>query len=407
MAATTIAIPRRVALPRFAGLRDVSPANLSAGFAAILIYAFGPIPMYLATAGPLDPGGSTAVTGVFVAFLTAAIATIVLSLAYQQALAVGWSMPGLIYMTSVAPSHTLAQIVGACLVASVLVAVLTFTGTAERLMRAVPMPVVMGMLAGSTVAYCVQPIGYLGSDPLIAGAPVAGFFAARRLRRAWFPAPAGALLAGIPALAFAGHATGFSTALGVPPLAARHPSMDLATILPIALPLVLVTLVGNVQGLALLASQGYRTPFRAVTATTAAVSFLHAFFAVPPATMQRSALATVAGKDAGPPGQRYVAAIVAALGAGALAFTAVSAGDFTRAVPAAFISTIVGLTMLGVVLEAMKRSFEDVAPTAGLVAFLVASSDLNAGGIGPAAWAIVAGLAVYFWMERPALATRP
>jgi predicted benzoate:H+ symporter BenE len=56
--------------------------------------------------------------------------------------------------------------------------------------------------------------------------------------------------------------------------------------------------------------------------------------------------------------------------------------------------------MLGVALEAMKRTVDSAAPTAGFIAFLVAGSSMNAGGIGPACWAVLAGVGVYWWTER-------
>jgi benzoate membrane transport protein len=289
--------------------------------------------MYLATAEPLDPGGQAAVSGVFVAFITAGIGTMILSLAYRQPLAIGWSMPGLIYMATAAPGHTLNEMVGACVLASVGVAVLTFTGLAGRLTAAVPLPVVMGMLAGSTLAYCVAPVDGFASEPVLVGAPVAGFFAARKLGRSWLPPSAGALAAGLPALILVGEGGGLAMSGGVPSLAAHAGSFDLSATVPLALPLVIITLVGNVQGLALLEANGYRTPFRAITAMTALMSFVHALYAAPPASMQRAALATIAGPDAGAADRRYVAAVIASIGAIALAFTATSAQTFTDAVP--------------------------------------------------------------------------
>jgi benzoate membrane transport protein len=375
-------------------------ANLSAGFAAVIIYAFGPIPMYLATAEPLDPGGNAAMSGVFVAFLTAGIGTTILSLAYRQPLAVGWSMPGLIYMATSAPGHTLAEMVGACVLAAVLVAGMTLTGVAQRFAAAVPTPVVMGMLAGSTLAYVIAPVNSFGAEPLLVGAPVAGFFLARKLGRVWFPPPAGAIALGLPVLVFAGDVTGLAAGPGIPGLVPIMPTFDVVAVVPLALPLVIITLVGNLQGLAMLEAHGYRPPVRAIGIATAVMSAIHALFAAPPASMQRAALATVAGEDAGPPDGRYVAAIVASVGAVGLAFTAASAGNFTAAAPPEFIATIVGLMMLGVAVDAMKRAMTGSAPTAGFISFAVAASTLNAGGLGPASLAIASGVAVYWWTER-------
>ncbi len=398
--AASVILSRPTWPARWGLLRDIQPSNVSAGCAAILIYAFGPIPMYLATASPLDPGGNAPVSGVFVAFLTAGVGTIVLSVAYRQPLAVGWSMPGLIYMAAAAPGHTLSEMVGACMLSSVAVAGLTLTGLAQRLTAAIPLPVVMGMLAGSTLAYCVAPLDSFAAEPWLVGAPVAGFFAARKLGRTWLPPPAGALAAGIVALALAGEGSGMALGAGVPELVPQSASFDLTATLPLAMPLVVITLVGNAQGLAVLEAQGYRAPFRAITGMTAVMSFVHALYAAPPASMQRAALATVAGPDAGTADRRYVAAVIASIGAVGLAFTSTSASDFTSAVPPEFIASIVGLMMLGVALEALKKTVVSTAPTAGFVAFLVAASSLNAGGVGPAFWAVVAGVVVFWWTER-------
>ncbi|HEX6031916.1 MAG TPA: benzoate/H(+) symporter BenE family transporter [Tepidiformaceae bacterium] len=381
-------------------LADLSAANLSAGFAAVLIYTFGPIPFYVATASQLDPGGPAAVNGLFVAFATAGIGTIVLSLAFKQPLAIGWSMPGLIYMATVAPGHTLGEIVGANVLASLVIAVLGVSGLARRITSAIPLSVVMGMLGGTMLAYCTSAVSAVEAAPLVAAPPIAGYFAARALGKGWLPPVAGALLVGVPALVLLGEAGAMGVHPGLPGLEPVGPSVNLGAIVPIAGPLVILSLVGNAQGIAVLEANGYRTPIRAITNMTAAMSLVQALFAAPPASLQRAALATVAGDDAGEPRGRYIAAIVASVGAIALAFTATSATSFTSALPPEFMAVLVGLIMLTVALDAVRKTVGGTAPMAGFIAFAVAASDVNAFGLGSACWAVVAGVVAHFALER-------
>jgi benzoate membrane transport protein len=91
-----------------------------------------------------------------------------------------------------------------------------------------------------------------------------------------------------------------------------------------------------------------------------------------------------------------------AVGVLALAF-GLLAPVFTRlmlATPAAFIATLAGLAMLRVLQGAFTASFRERFTLGALVTFLVTVSDISLLNIGAPFWALAAGLAVSWLLER-------
>jgi benzoate membrane transport protein len=382
---------------------ELNARNVAAGLAATLTYALGPAPLYLAAADDLVGDERILVAGFFVAFATAGLVTIALALRYRQPLAVGWSLPGLVYMAALAPGHSLGQIMGASILAGVIVVALGVTGLAERLMRAAPLPVIMGVTAGSMLAYVTRPFAEFSAAPVAIGAAVVGFFIAKRAGKAWLPPVAGALLLALPLLAAQGDIRPAGLELSLPDLAPVTPAFSVSTMLALSLPLVLLTLAGNAQGFAILEMYGHRPPRGAVTAVTGGMSIVHAFFGAPPASLQRMTLGLFAGEDSGPAPARYWGAIVASIGALGLAFAAASASAFTNMLPAALVNAVVGLILLGVLLDALRATLGEPGTIAGFLGFVVAASGMTALGIEPTFWGLAIGVAAAYLVDpRPA-----
>jgi benzoate membrane transport protein len=164
---------------------------------------------------------------------------------------------------------------------------------------------------------------------------------------------------------------------------------------------VAVVLVGNAEGFAILERAGYRPPTRAITTVTALASAVHAIAGAPPATMQKSSLAVLTAPDAGPAAARFWGAIFAAAGALVIAWFALSADSLARAVPAPVVQTLVALALMPLVLNALRGAVSSPEPLPAFLAFLIASSQLDALGFGPATWGLAAGVALTWFQTRP------
>ena len=377
-------------------IRRVSARQASASLSATLFYVFGPVPLYFAAARGFG-GEDVALSGFVAVFATAGIFTALLSWWSRQPLALGWSLPGLLFMAASARDYSINEIAGASMAASVVVVALAFAGVVERVERAIPAEVAMAMLAGSALGLCVAPFTAFGEAPWIVGPALAGFLLARKAGASWFPPAAGAVLVGLPAAVVFGPEPQIA-APGLPALAPVLPAFSLDAMAALVPPLTVFVLIGNTQGRTVLLGNGFAPPSREVGLATGAMGAINAAFGGPPSSMQRVAMAVLTGDEAGPREGRWVAASLAAAGCLAIALLAVPLGAFTGSLDRAFIDTLIGLLLLKVLADALKRTTES-GSMAGPIAFCIAASTMTLGGLRPEFWALAIGCGAA-WFER-------
>jgi benzoate membrane transport protein len=385
-------------------LRDANGANVAAGLTAGLWYAFGAVPLHLDAAASLRLAPAAASSWFFIIFVTSALSSLALTLRFRQPLAVGWSIPGLVLLTTAGRPYTHGEIAGASLVAGGAIVAFGLLGVGQRVMRWLPLPIVMGMFAGSVLGYTTGIFTHLGAQPWAVGGAILGYLGARALGRSWLPPVGGAVAIGLAAAALAGQVHPEAFRWSPPLVAPVRPALSGGSLLALALPLVVLAVgVGNVQGLGFLLSQGYRPRIGLLTVVVGLSSVVNAAFGGHPATIQRVGVAIVGGEAAGPRDQRYVANLLAALCALLLGLTATTAGTLLGVLPPALVATLAGLAILGSAMDALRRAVLTELPTGAFFALAIAASPLTILGIGSAFWALVGGVLVSLALERPAL----
>ena len=90
-----------------------------------------------------------------------------------------WSIPGLIYLGTLAGEFTFAEISAANLVPGVLILVLGILGGGGKIIRWLPLPIVMGMFAGSIFSYVTRLIDVTVGNFAVAGPAVGGYLLGR------------------------------------------------------------------------------------------------------------------------------------------------------------------------------------------------------------------------------------
>ncbi|HRD78166.1 MAG TPA: benzoate/H(+) symporter BenE family transporter, partial [Hyphomicrobiaceae bacterium] len=136
---------------RPAGPLAIARALTLEGFAnaviAVLFAAAGPIAIIL-SAGKGRLTEAELASFVFGAFFVNGLLTILFSALYRLPLAFFWTIPGTVLIGPALQSWSYPEIVGAYMATGILMFVLGLTGLVRRVMTAVPMPVVMAMVAG-------------------------------------------------------------------------------------------------------------------------------------------------------------------------------------------------------------------------------------------------------------------
>jgi benzoate membrane transport protein len=365
--------------------------------------ATGPVAVILSVGTGGGLSAAQLASWVFAVFFVNGVVTLLMTWRYSTPLAFGWTIPGTVLVGPALQHLSFAEVIGAYYATSALILVLGLSGWVKRVMAALPMPIVMGMVAGVFLRFGLDIVRALQSDAAIA-APMVAAFLLLSARADWgrrLPPVIGALLVGALAVALSGRLD----AAGVGALALAQPVhtapvWSFAAMLELVIPLAITVLVvQNGQGVAVLKNAGHEPPVNTIALACglgAAVSA--AFGAVSSClTGPTNGLLTSSGEKS----RHYSGALM--FGGLAIAFGLV-APTFTGlmlAAPKEFIMVLGGLAMLRVLQGAFVASFGAARFSLGaLVSLLVTVADIGLFNIGAAFWGLVAGFAVSWWMER-------
>ena len=394
-AVTPVPRPRQI----FADFGGIYASNAVVAF---LFSATGPVAIILTIGARGRLSEADIASWIFAAFFINGLLSFAFTLAYRQPLVFLWSIPGAVLLGPALGHLSFAQCIGAFLVTGVLLLVLGLTGWVRRAMEAIPMPIVMAMVAGVFLRFGLDLVRAF-RDGLWIALPMTAAFLLLTLRpkiARVVPPLIGALVVGGAMVWYLGAfrpAPGNLFAFAAPNL--YTPVLSLPAIIELVIPLAITVLVAqNAQGIAILTAAGHKPPINAITAGCGAGSMLTALFGSVSTCLTGPVNAVLAGS--GEKDKQYTAALlfcVLALLFGLLA------PFFTRlllATPASFIATLAGLAMLRVLQTAFTISFAGRFSFGALVCFLVTVADISIWRIGAPFWGLVFGLATAWLLER-------
>ena len=143
---------------------------------------------------------------IFAAFVINGVLTILMSVIFRQPLAFFWTIPGTVLVGAALPSLGFAEVIGAYILTGILLLVLGLAGWVRLIMDRLPMPIVMGMVAGVFVQFGLDWIHAFKSEVMLVTAMTATFFflsAVPRLER-WLPPMVAVLVVGVVMLLLGG-----------------------------------------------------------------------------------------------------------------------------------------------------------------------------------------------------------
>jgi benzoate membrane transport protein len=374
------------------------------GITVFFWYAFAGIPLHLAVAAQLRLSADETASWILIVWVTSAAASIYASLLYRIPIPITWTIPGIIYLGALAGRFSYAEIVGANLLAGVLMVVLGALGIGKRIMTWLPFPIVMGMFAGSILEYGTRLVSATVEDALVAGTCVLCYLAGRLVNDPRLPPVGLAAVGGAIAISLRGNSAAIDIAWSAPALTVPQMSFGPAAFAAITLPMIVLSMgLGNVQGLGFLQAQSYKVAVTPVSVLVGIASTLNAIFGGHPAIVARTGVAMLAAKEAGPAEARYWGVVVSALLTLFIAFAGTSIAALVGVLPKSYIFALAGLAILGALQDSLEKSFSGPLRFGALVAFLVAVTPFAVLGISSAFWALLAGLAASVLLERQEL----
>jgi benzoate membrane transport protein len=378
------------------------PRYAANGFIGWVFAATAPVAIILSVGTQGGLNQAELASWVFGVFFINGLISMLFSWLYRQPLGFAWTIPGTVLVGPALTHLRFAEVLGAYYATAALMLVLGATGWVRRAMQALPMPIVMGMVAGVFLRFGLDLVRALDSDVVIAAPMLVAWLALTALpalgRR--MPPLIGALLVGGLASALLGRFDG--SALGaieiVRPVV-QAPVWSMAAMIELVLPLAITVLVvQNGQGFAVLKAAHHHPPIDAITVACGVGALASAVVGSVSTclTGPTNAILTSSGERS----RQYTAGIF--FGVLGVVFGLLSPA-FTRlmlAAPKAFIMALAGLAMLRVLQAAFVASFKDRFTLGALVALLVTVADVGLWNIGAAFWGLLAGFAVSGLLER-------
>ncbi|MFT3817321.1 MAG: benzoate/H(+) symporter BenE family transporter [Rubrivivax sp.] len=383
-------------------LADIGPRYVANGFIGWVFSATAPVAIILAVGSGGGLSEAELASWIFGVFFVNGLTTLLFSWLYRAPLGFAWTIPGTVLVGPALAHLRFAEVVGAFYATGLLMLVLGATGWVKRAMQAVPMPLVMGMVAGVFLRFGLDLVRALHADAGIAAPMVAVWLlltAVPALGRR-LPPMIGALLVGAAAIALLGRMdmSGLHAVEIVRPVF-QAPVWSLPAMIELVIPLAITVLVvQNGQGFAVLKAARHDPPIDAITVASGVASIAAAAVGAVSSclTGPTNGILVSSGERA----RQYTAAL--SFGGFAVLFGLLSP-SFTRlmlATPKAFIMTLAGLAMLRVLQGAFVTAFQTRFSLGALVALLVTVADLGLWNIGAAFWGLVAGFGTSWLLER-------
>ena len=368
---------------------------VSAALVAALVGYGSTIALVLAAAAAVGASPAQTASWVLAVCFAKAIGSAVLSASARVPVVLAWSTPGAALIAATT-GVTMAQAVGAFLLAGGLIALTGAVKPLGRMVGAIPDGIAAAMLAGVLLPFCLKGALAAEAAPMLI-LPMVAVFALVRL---WNPALGvlAALTLG-PVLAFGtGAAVMPALMLPAPGPVFIPPAFDLTVLVGLGLPLYLVTMASqNLPGFAVMRAAGFTPPVRAALGVTGGLSMLSALFGAHTINMAAITAAICMGDDVHPDrAQRWkvglaYGAVWVCLGL----FSPVILG-LLQSLPPQVMTALVALALLSPLMGALSGAYGATDTRfAATITLAVTGSGVAAFGIGAAFWGLLAGLAIH------------
>ena len=372
-------------------------------FVAFLFAASAPVAIILnvALGGGLDE--ADIISWVFAVFTFNGLLSIAMSASYRQPMVFLWTIPGAILVGSALQTLSFHEIIGAYVMTGILLLFLGLTGWVKKVMDWLPMPIVMGMVAGVFVQFGLDWIHAFSDDLLLVGAMSGVFFILTAFPQIpkLLPPLIWALFVGSAVIMLDGKADlddiSFAVTFVTPQVYISN--FSVAAMMELVVPLAVTVIAAqNAQGIVVLRSAGHNPPINAVTSSCGFMSVLTALYGGISTCLTGPVNAILV--SSGRTDRHWIAAILLGIFAIIFGVMAPTVTPMLIAAPAAFLSTLAGLAMLRILQSAFESAFSPAFPLGGLIAFLVTLGGLPFLNIGAPFWGLVFGTLASLLCER-------
>lgn len=367
---------------------------IGAAFVAALVGYGSTVALVLAAAQSVGATQAQTASWLLAVCLAKALGSALLSWRTRVPVVLAWSTPGAALIAA-SSGITMAQTVGAFVVAGGLIALTGALRPLGRMVAQIPDGIAAAMLAGVLLPFCLKGLAVSSSLGAFGFMLLAIFALVRRAN------PGLAVLAALGAgLILAFRPGGVALPAFAPPhpiLTFIAPDLRLDVVIGLALPLYLVTMAGqNLPGFATLRAAGYQPPVGQALQTTGVLSAVAGLFGAHTISMAAITAAICLGDDVHPDrDERWKVGLAYAAVWGLLGVAGPWVMAVLHAMPADIVTLLVGIALLGPLTGALTNAYATAETRfPATVTLTLTASGLGIAGIGAAFWGLLAGLSL-------------
>ena len=392
----------------FKDLRNNITINtLSAGLVAAIFGCTGPA---LIIIGGATKGGLTyaeTISWLFAVDFFGGLVGIFLALKYRLPISGAGTIAGAILVSGALTHFSINEAIGAYLAAHILVILLGSTGLIDKVMKWIPVPIVMGMIVGVMIRFATEMITSVTISPLLAGSAILVFLLSSRFLKKVPPV----LTALVVAVLLAVITGEFQIKTINETVILPHvmmPAFSFDAIVSIGIPLALLIICSeNAQASGVLMNQGYTPPNTAMAVYGSFVGLIASLFGGHAINIAGPMTAICSAQEVGKKESRYAASVANGVFFSLFGLFASMVVPFVIAMPTVIVNVIAGLAMLGVLTNSLKTAFSDSKFQMGaFFALIIGMSGANFFNISAPLWAIVGSLLVSFLVEKDHFTSR-
>ncbi|QQO10945.1 benzoate/H(+) symporter BenE family transporter [Breznakiella homolactica] len=382
--------------------KHINTKTITAGVIAAIFGCTGPALVTISAAATAGYTMQDTTTWLFGIYVFGGLISLIMGLYYKMPIVGAYSIPGASMLGAALIGFTFNEAAASFVMAGVIVLLLGVTGLMGKVMKWLPLPIVMGMIAGCMLRFGTGIVTSTMALPVVCGAALLGFFVLPRLIKK-FPPVLGALLCGVIALIVTGGLHMEETTFAYIPPRIIIPHFNVATILSVSVPLAaLVVGAENAQAIGVLYAQGYKPPVNAMTVISGFGGIASGLVGAHNANIAGPMTAICSSEEAGPNKEgRYAAGVVNGICFILFGIFASFAIAFVRVIPSQLINVLAGVAMINVLINSFRDGFGSGKCKMGaFAAFAIGASGISILSIGSAFWALVGGVVISLIVEK-------
>lgn len=327
-----------------------------------------------------------------------------LILRYRQPLILTGNIFALILFGSLGNQMNYGEVIGASILAGVIVLLVGMLGLTDHVAAWLPAPIVLGLLAGAVMPYVAGVFTALGGEPVVVGGTFLTYLLSRRFLSTRFPPVLPAFIAGIVLAGLTGRLGQTPLHWALPALEITAPILTLQAIATLTPVLVVVILVqANLPSVIYMRSQGYTPAERTIDMVSGVGTSIGSFLGPTAVSLALPLVSLAAAPEGGDLRVRHRSAYVTAGALVLIGLFASVAADLPAFISIPLLLALAGLSLVPVLSTALQTVTRGPLVLGPLFAFAIALSKISFLGLGPFFWSLVIGMLVSLLLERKPL----